>query len=249
MHFLKTLKCEKTIFGDFNIDTLNEHKDKRDYTNLLAAYDFQVQNFLPTRVTLTSKTCLDHMITEGTVNTETIQTTISDHFTVTAKVPAIWKQSKNTNVPLARNLNRLKGESALNFLFLQDQKLKKMNETSDVNAQMKEISESIMACVDHFAPEKPRTGQNKTDGWITNKIKYAIRKRDDLFQLWIRNPIELNCEIYRKCRNKVSEMIRSEKKNANSKKLGTNPTAKTIYITLKSIKKQHDGTNLPDLNV
>ena len=44
-------------------------------------------------------------------------------------------------------------------------------------------------------------------------------------------------------------MIRSEKKNANFKKLGTNPTAKTIYKTLKSIKKQQDGTNLPDLIV
>ena len=63
------------------------------------------------------------LITERTVNTETIQTTISDHFTVTAKVPAIWKESKSRNIPLARNLNRLKGESALNFVFLLDQKL------------------------------------------------------------------------------------------------------------------------------
>ena len=120
--------------------------------------------------------------------------------------------------------------------FRLDQKLKKLNETSDVNAQMKEISESIMACVDHFAPEKPRTGRNKSDDWITNTIKNAIRKRDDLFQLWIRNPTEWNCQTYRKCRNKVTEMIRSEKKNANFKKLGTNPTAKTIYKTLKSEK-------------
>ena len=174
LHFLKTLKGEKTIFGDFNIDTLNEHKDKTDYTNLLASYDFQVQNFLPTRVTPTSKTCLDHLITERTVNTETIQTTISDHFTVTAKIPAIWKESKSTKILLARTLNRLKGENALNFLFLLDQKLKKLNETSDVNAQMKEISESIIACVDHFAPKKPRTGRNKSDDWITNKIENAI---------------------------------------------------------------------------
>ena len=123
LHFLKTLKGEKTIFGDFNIDTLNEHKDKTDYTSLLASYDFQVQNCLPTRVTPTSKTCLDHLITERTVNTETIQTTISDHFTVTAKIPAIWKESKSTKILLARTLNRLKGENALNFLFLLDQKL------------------------------------------------------------------------------------------------------------------------------
>ena len=173
MHFLKTLKGEIIIFGDSNIETLEEHKDKTVYTNLLAAYDFQVRNFLPTEVAPTSKTCLtclDHMITERTVNTETIQTTVSDYFTVTANIPSIWKESKST-----RNLDMLKGESALNFLFLLDQKLKKLNKTSDVNAQMKEIPESIMASVDHFAPEKPRTGRNKSDDWITNKIENATK--------------------------------------------------------------------------
>ena len=175
MHSLKTLKGEKIFFGAFNFDALNEHKDKTDYTNLLAAYEFQVRNVLPTRVTPSSKRCLDHMITESTVNTETIQTTISDHFTVTAKVPAIWKESKSTSIALARNLNMLKGESALNFLFLLDQKPKKLNETSDVKAQMKEISETIIACVDHFAPEKPRTARSNSDDWITTKIKTPLK--------------------------------------------------------------------------
>ena len=153
------------------------------------------------------------MITERTVNTETIQTTISDHFTVTAYIPAIWKESKSTNIPLARKLNRLKGDSALNFLFLLDQKLKKLNKTPEVNAQMIEKSESIMACVDLFAPENPQTGRNKSDEWRTSKIENA--KKRGLFQLWIRNPTELNCQTYRKCRNKVTQMTRSEKKPEN----------------------------------
>ena len=126
LHFLNTLKGEKIIFGHFNNDTLEKHKDQTDYTNLLAAYNFQVRNFLPTRVTPTSTTCLDHMITDRTLNPETILTAISDHFTVTANIPAIWKESKNTNIRLARNLNRLKGERALNFWILLDQKLKQV---------------------------------------------------------------------------------------------------------------------------
>ena len=50
-----------------------------------------------------------------------------------------------------------------------------------------------MASVVHFAPEKPWTGRNKSQDWITNKTKNANKKRDDFFQRWIRNPIELNC--------------------------------------------------------
>ena len=42
-------------------------------------------------------------------------------------------------------------------------------------------------------------------------------------------------------------MIRSEKKKANYKKLGVNPTAKTIYKTLK-LTKNNNVTYCPDLN-
>ena len=40
---------------------------------------------------------------------------------------------------------------------------------------MKEISESTMACVDHFAPEKPRIGQKKSDDWITTNLKTPLK--------------------------------------------------------------------------
>ena len=63
----------------------------------------------------------------------------------------------------------------MNFLFLLDQKPKKVKKISDVIAQMKEISESTMAFADHFAPEKQRRGRNKFDDWITNEIKIAIK--------------------------------------------------------------------------
>ena len=40
---------------------------------------FEIQNKLPKRVTPTSKSCIDHMITQNGVCTETLPTTISDH--------------------------------------------------------------------------------------------------------------------------------------------------------------------------
>ena len=118
LYFLKTIKSESILFGDFNIDTLVEHKTKTDYINLLTAYDFQVSNSLPTRVTPISKTCIDHMITERMVTTETIQTTISDHFTVTAKIPANWKECTNMNIPLVRNLKKNKRRQCAKFPIL-----------------------------------------------------------------------------------------------------------------------------------
>ena len=53
LHFFKSLKDETINFGDFNIAELKEQKDKREYTNFLAAHVFEVCKFSPTRVTRT----------------------------------------------------------------------------------------------------------------------------------------------------------------------------------------------------
>ena len=96
------------------------------------------------------------------------------------------------------------------------------------------ITENIMSTVNRFAPlqthPKPKNGAD----WITNKLKNAISKRDELFQNWVKNPSDQTREKYRKFRNKVTSMIREAKREANFKRLGENPSSKTIYRTLKT---------------
>ena len=76
---------ETVIFGDFNIDTLKDDIDRKNYETLLAAYAFELRNFEPTRVTTKSKSCIDHFITQNEIVTQTLTTTISDHYTVLEK--------------------------------------------------------------------------------------------------------------------------------------------------------------------
>ena len=103
LFFLKSLSYEIFIFGDFNINTLITDKDKVNYGNLLNSYDCKIQNTLPTRVTPTTKSCLDHWIASDELYTQTIETTISDHFTVAASIPLtsrksykkIWKRKRS----------------------------------------------------------------------------------------------------------------------------------------------------------
>ena len=74
LQFLKNLKLDKKLFGDFNIDTVKDSKDKSDYENLITAYCFNRQNSESTGVTPTSSTCLGHFSTSP-VRNETIKTT------------------------------------------------------------------------------------------------------------------------------------------------------------------------------
>ena len=84
LQFLSSLWSETNIFGDF-IDTFIDDTDSRKCTNLLKAFGFEVRNNLPTRITINSKSCIDHIITQNNnIHTDTIKTTKSDHFTVMA---------------------------------------------------------------------------------------------------------------------------------------------------------------------
>ena len=252
LHFLKSLNEESMIFGDFNIDMLKNEKDKNDYVNLLLAYGFKVQNLLPTRVTPTSKTCIDHIITTKDQKTETLETTISDHFAVTAEITL--KVDKNKQIAPVnkkiRNLNNIKGEKALNFLFYLDQQFRKIPENLNADLYMDALSKTIVKCVDKYAPEKclPLSDNTHSSSWITNKIKNAIGKRDRLFKQWIENPTEENRLVYKKSRNNVTRLIRQEQREDNFRKLGKNPTPKQIYKTLKTKKSENeDLKQLPEL--
>ena len=76
------------MFGDFNVDTLIDDNEKHQYTNMLAAYRFVVQNISPTRVTSATDTCLDLIISSYPIETETLNKP------GTAQVCAISKAQK-----------------------------------------------------------------------------------------------------------------------------------------------------------
>ena len=104
LHFINSFIHESIIFGDFNIDTLKTDCDHENYVSLLNAYDFQLKNFEPTRVTPKSRTCIDHMISQNDILTETVKTTISDHYSVLAKFPKTGRHEKTREQQSVRNL-------------------------------------------------------------------------------------------------------------------------------------------------
>ena len=125
--FLKSLKYESVLFGDFNIDTLIHETNKNRYEIILKAYDLAVQNSEPTMVTPTSKRCLDHLISSSPTDTITLKTTISDHYTILGKIPLKYHKTNELFRPkvIMRDLRNIKNENALNFLFLLNHKPKK----------------------------------------------------------------------------------------------------------------------------
>ena len=112
--FQQEQKRDIIVFRDLNTDTMVESCDLSMYKNLLICYSLSIRNFLSTRVTATSATCLDHVITSCLVNTKTLKLTISDHYAVEMELDFCHKQISAINrmddsIFKTRCLQHLKG--------------------------------------------------------------------------------------------------------------------------------------------
>ena len=123
--FLRSLNDDSMIFGHFDIDTIVESKEMKDYENLLTAFDYRKKNILPDRVTPTSATCLDHVITSFSVSTETLNTSFSDYYTVLGEIKVLKKQRKVLLQNFGVKLRNKKREKALNFCFFETRSSKR----------------------------------------------------------------------------------------------------------------------------
>ena len=149
----------------------------------------------------TSSTCLDHFITSFQTETQTIPTTISDHFSVLGEIPLSTDGIKcKPYFRKTRDLRGIKGENALKFPFLLDQKPKQ-------NYTGRRKSHDRDECVDRFARETFIKSQNNGNDWVTNKVKNAVTKRDEFLHKWVSNPSYFNRETYKKQRNLVTSVI------------------------------------------
>lgn len=70
------------VLGDFNVDFLKESKDRRELIELLRSYGLSVVFDEPSRVTSSSRTCIDNIVTnfeDSTYRFEVTEPYLSDH--------------------------------------------------------------------------------------------------------------------------------------------------------------------------
>ena len=119
----------------------------------------------------------------------------SDHYTVVSElhIDTTSSQEKQQHFVKSRNLKSIKGDKAVIFLFLLDQKLMKLEEEK---LSIDIISTTILDCVDRFAPERYALYKNSpSNDWIKNRNKNSIPKKNMLFHQWINDPKEKNREL------------------------------------------------------
>ena len=89
----------------------------------------------------------------------------------------------------------------------------KLNQTTDIDQNTKEVTETIIYAADQAIPNKYVTIRPTEHPWITCHIKNLIRKRKRSFRKFKRTTNPLHLEHYKILRNKIVSDIKKSKKD------------------------------------
>jgi exonuclease III len=222
------------ITGDLNINTLNS--ESADYLDMIHQYNFTNLITVPTRITETSKTCIDHIlinfispnITCGTILKDT-----SDHLPVFA-----FFEENNLNKPF----NKIKMRSKLYKLEDLHSRLERVDWKSQVydvpcvDQAYENFLKVTSDIFDSVAPKiefQPKGSRHPKSPWITDTLLAEIKSKNKLFCRHKAFPFSPKHKIsYSRQRNKVSTLIKKAKtayyENLISKQSDTSKLWKVI---------------------
>jgi hypothetical protein len=216
---LKCSNCNNTlIIGDINLDILNEEDNIiNNYENKLAKYCFNSYVNIPTREEIANKklssTCIDHIYFKNERNCKiiksfVIKTKITDHYMIGCIIT-------NSKVDV---INEEKIEKKINYNKLAKLILStnwdEINNIEDSEIMYDKICKKFDSLKNQCMYEKNKNLKKiRIDKpWCTHKIKLCIKIRDILFKKWKNSPYNETHKLnYQKYRNKVTNIIKTEK--------------------------------------
>jgi len=208
---LNTLNTDKNkciLMGDLNIDLNCFNNDTNNYLSLLNSNNFDQLIFVPTRVSHTSSTIIDHLFTNINnyyINCGTINTCIADHL-------PIFLIFKNFTIDFKKN-KRVIGKILDHNLLIDRVSNIDWNEIyncSEANKAydmfLKKFSSAFIQC--YYNLSTNNTTKIKKP-WMTIQILNDIKKRDNQFFKWKKDKLNTTLkQNYKNIRNQVNNNIK-----------------------------------------
>ena len=230
------LNNEIIIFGDFNIDLLNQTSKNRWIDNVTSPLLLKQLISEPTRVTNTSRTLIDHIYSSNCKNileAGIIKYTLSDHYMIMAS----RKMVNGTNCSKQRckvtflDYSLATPENIFN-IFSQENFNYVLNEKS-IDKMFEKFHIHLNHLIAKLVSEKTRFVKTYSlPKWLDDEVKENIKIRNRLKQ-------DGNWDEYRKQRNKVTNMIKKKKKELISQTIKESKgNTKPIWDIVMNKKKK-----------
>lgn len=200
------------IIGDMNIDLLKD--DSTDYINILASHGFTSCINVPTRITETTESCIDHVfirsLNYSRYKTAVITTDISDHCATAVLV-------RNQSVDVRPNNNGAIHFQQIDHTVL-NSKLKMVDwgqilSLEDVDDSFNNLNHILQDQIKAASIDKKISCRHrKLKPWMTNGLLCSIKKRESMYRMVKKQPQNQDLkQNYLRYRNNLTNLIRSVK--------------------------------------
>ena len=203
------------ILGDFNIDFSQPHSPLLSkYTEILDFFGLEQLITEPTRITPTSSSLIDHIVTNSrdlVRASGTVVVGFSDHL-ITFSSRIFPKVASAPNVKKVRSMKDYSKEGFLSELAKVDWSSVLSSDNADYCVT--EFSRLFNSAVDKVAPYREIRVRSKKNPWINPGILSLIKRRDALFSEFRKNRSDENLyKEYCRVRNMVQRDIKQAKAN------------------------------------
>ena len=256
-HTLNHEQEKIVLLGDFNIDLLDYHDDANvaEFVDSTFEFGFIPSITIPTRVTPTSASCIDNIISDASLHDSVFGVLIedvSDHFPIFcqfSKLPSTFKQ----NMPPQPN-HTFRNYSDSNILKLTE-KLSSYDWyeiTTDNNpsSAANKLTDILTSLLDQTCPLKTSLNRKKNipnQPWFTKGLKISSKRKLKLFKKAKTNQRRMS--FYRKYRNIYNKLIKQAKAIYYSKALRDASTniKKTWDLLKEIISKKKNICSVPNI--
>lgn len=171
--------CPILLSGDFNCNILTTGSMVSSYHELCQMYGFSHKNRKPTRVTLSTKTCIDHLLVsdDDIVSKCDTYVSCSDHFAVVSELNLRNMKTPSPKYVMARSMKSINQNEFISDL--QQAPWGLMDTFEDVNDQLHVFSLLFEEILDKHAPlKKVRLKKSQNKRWFNPEIDRLIKSRD-----------------------------------------------------------------------
>ena len=227
------------LTGDFNIDMLKPHPS---WDATLSLFGLVQLVDIPTRVTASSSTLIDHVYTNKPSAVSDVSVpvlSVSDHYPVTCnwsiKLPKLKKNGHTTIV-----YRSFKHFNQSSFLFdLANTSFTSVFQETDPDSALSLWCHLFLSVLDKHAPVREKRVKHATfPPWLTKEIIQAMEVRDDLRR-------EKRFSEFKQQRNTVRYMVRAAQKAYVNKVIGDSKDVSAVWRVVNSLTRGRNTRSAP----
>ena len=219
-HIIKNKFQEKPFFlvGDLNINSLDYSRN----THVRDFFNFVFQNGIfpvinrPTRVTKSSATVIDHILTNTIIDSHIqsgiIKTDISDHFAVFSLIKTNFKQTNIKKTIIKRDIN----EDSMKYFkaIFNSIDWDLLTQTLSTNDSYNIFLERFIKIYDQAFPERKIEikQKNLSSPWISKGLRKSSKRKQHLYEKFLKQRSDKNYEIYKIYKNLFEKLKKQSKK-------------------------------------